>query len=285
SGRLRVVASGERRIAVTDYGPRSGKPVIVMHGAATGRRLPPAMVVAMHARGLRPLVPQRPGYGLTDVADQPYLEQCASDMARLMDALRIDQARLLVRDSATPAGLLFANQHPDRVASGVIVNPKWPLRALSHSAPRPTSLMAALGNLFVESPQLIGLVGEILRRQTRTEMLEKVMRQSLAHLPCDQETLREPGVLDALVQDAQGMFARSSMGFTSEHMAFVTGWDLPETVGGARWTVAECGQLTLPDAMSVWGRLPNATFQVIPNAGLLVYFTHPEVVADLVAGT
>lgn len=283
SGRLRVVASGERRIAVTDYGPRSGKPVIVMHGAATGRRLPPAMVVAMHARGLRPLVPQRPGYGLTDIAEQPYLDQCASDMARLLDALRIDQARLLIRDSATPAGLLFASQHPDRVASGVVVNPKWPLRALSHNVPRPTSLMATLGKVFVENPQLIELVGEILRRQTRTEMLEKVMRQSLAHLPCDQEALREPGVLDALVQDAQGMFARSSIGFTSEHLSFVAGWDLPETVGGARWTVAECGQLSLRDAASVWGRLPNATFRVIPNAGLLVYFTHPELVADLVA--
>ena len=95
-----------------------GKPVIVMHGAATGRRLPPALVIALHARGYRPLVPQRPGYGLTDVADGPYLQQGAEDMARVMDSLRIDRAKLLLRDSSTPTGLLFASLYADRVIAG-----------------------------------------------------------------------------------------------------------------------------------------------------------------------
>lgn len=283
NGRLRVVASGDRRIAMTDYGPRSGKPVIVMHGATTGRRLPPALVVALQARGYRPLAPQRPGYGLTDIADGPYLEQCADDMARVMDALHIDQGKLLIRDSSTPAGLLFASLHPDRVLAGIAVNPKWPLRVNRPTSRLPASMMGALSRTFVETPHLIALVGEILRRQTRTDLLEKVIRQSLAHMPCDQVALRAPGVMDALVRDAQGMFARTSVGFTSENLSFVTGWDIPETVGGERWTLAECGHLVLPDAEAVWGGLPRVRFSTIPDAGLLVYFTHPEVVADLVA--
>lgn len=283
NGRLRVFASGERRIAVTDYGPRSGQPVIVLHGAVTGRRLPPVLVTALHARGYRPIVPQRPGYGLTDVADGAYLDQCSGDMARVMDCLRLDRAKVLIRDSSTPAGLLFASQHPDRVQAGIIVNPKWPLRANQPAIYRPTSMMGALGRLFTESPQLIELIAEILRRQTRTDLMEKVMRQSLAHLPCDQIALRTPGVLDALVQDAQGMFARTSTGFSAEHQAFVAGWDLPELSGKARWTVAESELLVLPDVEAVWGPLPGARFQVIPDAGLLVYFTHPTLVAGLVA--
>lgn len=283
NGRLRVVASGERRIAVTDYGPRSGKPVIVMHGAVTGRRLPPAMVVALHARGYRPLVPQRPGYGLTDVADAPYLEQGADDMARVLDALRIDRAKLLLRDSSTPTGLLFASRRPDRVLSGVLVNPKWPITSHSASARLPTSMMGVLSRLFAESPHLIELVGEIMRRQTRTDLLEKSVRQSLAHLPSDQIALRTPGVMDALVRDAQGMFARSSRGFSSEHQAFVAGWQVPKTVGGERWIVAECEQLALAGADEIWGGLPGVRFRTLMDAGLLAYFTHSEVIADLVA--
>ncbi|MCF8507011.1 MAG: alpha/beta hydrolase [Caulobacter sp.] len=283
NGRLRVVAAGDRRIAVTDYGPRSGKPVIIMHGAATGRRLPPALVTALHARGYRPIVPQRPGYGLTDVAAGDYLHQCSDDMVRVLDALRIDRVKLMIRDSSTPAGLLFASRHGSRVSAGVAVNPKWPLTADHHLVRRPNSMMVTLGKAFIANPGLIELVAEILRRQTRTDLLQKIMRQSLAHLPGDQETLRTPGVLDALVQDAQGMFARSGGGFVAEHQAFVSGWTVPANVGGDRWTIAECDQLALPDVETVWGGLPNPSFQIIPDAGLLVYFSHPDAIADLVA--
>lgn len=283
NGRLRVIASGERRIALTDYGPRSGKPVIVMHGAATGRRLPPDLVVALHGHGYRPIVPQRPGYGLTDVASGPYLEQGADDMARIMDALRIDRAKLLVRDSSTPTGLLFASQHADRILAGVAVNPKWPATSLDPSVRLPATLMGVMSRAFLDNPHLIELVSELLRRQTRTDLLEGVMRQSLAHVPCDRDALRRPGVLDALVRDAQGMFARSSHGFASEHQAYAAGWTIPAGVGGRGWIVAECDHLALPAIEEVWSPLPNARFRIVPDAGLLIYFTHPRVVADLVA--
>lgn len=283
SGRLRVIASGDRRIAMTDYGPRSGKPVLVMHGAATGRRLPPALVVALHARGYRPIVPQRPGFGLTDVATEPYLEQGADDMARIMDVLRIDRAKLLVRDSSTPTGLFFASQHPDRVLAGIAVNPKWPATGETRSVRLPASLMGTVSRAFVDSPHLIGLLAEIMRRQTRTDLLETTMRQSLAHVPTDRIALQTPGVLDFLVRDAQGMFARSSAGFASEHLAYAAGWTIPCGAGGQSWTVAEGEQLALPKVEEVWSVLPNARFRIIPDAGLLVYFTHPTVIADLVA--
>ncbi|MDP1736215.1 MAG: alpha/beta fold hydrolase [Caulobacter sp.] len=283
NGRLRVIASGERRIALTDYGPRSGKPVLVMHGAATGRRLPPAFVVALHARGYRPIVPQRPGFGLTDVATEPYLEQGADDMARIMDALRIDRGKLLVRDSSTPTGLYFASHHPDRVLAGVAVNPRWPAPGRFGAVRMPASLMGAVARAFVDNPHLIGLVAELLRRQTRTDLLEATMRQSLAHVAGDRVALQTPGVLDFLVRDAQGMFARSSTGFASENQAYAAGWTIPPDVGGASWTVAEGEQMALPQIEEVWSVLPNARFRIIPEAGLLVYFTHPAVIADMVA--
>ncbi len=283
NGRLRVIASGERRIAVTDYGPRSGKPVLVMHGAATGRRLAPGLVVALHARGYRPIVPQRPGFGLTDVAAGPYLDQGADDMARVLDALRIDRAKLLVRDASTPTGLLFAQRHPDRVTAGIAVNPKWPFDPDSNAIRLPASLMGTLSRTMAGNPHLIGLMAEMLRRQTRTDLLESVMLQSLAHVPSDRAALQNPGVLDALVRDAQGMFARSSIGFASEHQAFAAGWKVPEQVGGRAWIVAECDCLALPGVEEIWSVLPNVRFQIIPEAGMLVYFTHPTAIADLVA--
>ncbi|MES2034471.1 MAG: alpha/beta fold hydrolase [Pseudomonadota bacterium] len=284
NGRLRVIASGDRRIALTDYGPRSGKPVIVMHGAATGRRLPPEFVRALQSRGYRPIVPQRPGFGLTDVSRGDYLQDGADDMARIMDALKIDRAKLLVRDSSTPTGLRFAADHPGRVIAGIAINPKWPAsEQATVMAKGGLSLMGTISRSFITSPHLIGLVAETLRRQTRTDLLESTVRSSLASLPCDAEALKQPGVLDALVRDAQGMFARTSLGFTSEQRAYVAGWTLPADVGGDRWIVAECEGLALAGIERVWGGLPKVSFRPIVGAGFLVYVTHPQAVADLVA--
>jgi len=282
NGRLRVIASGDRRIALTDYGPRSGKPVIVMHGAATGRRLPPALVRALHVHGYRPIVPQRPGFGLTDVARGDYLAQGSDDMARVMDTLKIDRAKLMIRDASTPTGLRFASEHADRVISGVAVNPKWPIRSRDYVRLK-NSMMGVIAHSFKRNPHLIALVAETLRRQMRTDLLQNTMRQTLADMPCDVAMLEEPGVLDALVRDTQGMFARTSAGFAAEHRAVVDGWQVPEGIGGRRWIVAECEPTALPDVETVWANLPNPRFRLIKDAGWLVYFSHPQVIADLVA--
>ena len=278
-GRLRVVASGERRIALTDYGPRSGRPVIVMHGAATGRRLPPAFVTALQARGYRPLVPQRPGFGLTDMAGGDYLDTASDDMARVLDALRIDRAKLLARDSGTPTALHFGACHPDRVIAGVAVNPKWPTGSIT----TPTTLVGTVSRALAANPVMIGTFAEMLRRQTRTDMLRAIISHGVAGIERDREALTLPGVMDSLIRDAQGMFARTSAGFAAEHGAFAADWTIPRGVGGQRWILAECAQLALPRVQEVWSALPRVEFRTIPDAGLLMYFSHPVEVAQLVA--
>ncbi len=283
NGRLRVVADGDRRIGLTDYGPRSGRPVIVMHGAGTGRRLPPPLVVALQARGFRPITPQRPGYGLTDVARGDYLGQAADDMARVLDALQIDRVRLVVRDSGTPSGLRFAAEHPGRVEAGLAVNPKLPSPRHAPAIRIPTSLMGTVAGAFITNPHIIELVAETLRRQTRTELLAEVMRQALAAAPCDSATLEQPGVLETLVRDAQGMFARTSAGFAAEHRAYSEGWTPPEVVGGAGWIVVEGEAVALAGNREAWSGLPNVRHHLVPDAGLLIYFQAPELIADLTA--
>ncbi|ATQ42294.1 alpha/beta fold hydrolase [Caulobacter mirabilis] len=282
-GRLRVVADGDRRIGLTDYGPRSGRPVVVMHGAGTGRRLPAPLVTALQARGFRPITPQRPGYGLTDVARGDYLGQAADDMARVLDALHIDRVRLVVRDSGTPSGLRFAAERSDRVEAGLAVNPKLPSARHAPAIRIPASLMGTVARAFITSPHIIELVAETLRRQTRTELLADVMRQALAAPPCDSATLEQPGVLETLVRDAQGMFARTSAGFAAEHRAYSEGWAPPEVVGGAGWIVVEGEAVALAGNREAWNGLPNVRYRLIPDAGLLIYFQAPDLIADLVA--
>ena len=81
----------------------------------------------------------------------------------------------------------------------------------------------------------------------------------------------------------ESVVARTSAGFAAEHRSVVEGWTVPEGIGGERWILAECEATALPDAPTVWANLPHPEFRLIRDAGLLVYFSHPQVIADLVA--
>ena len=82
-GRPRILTAldGVRRIALLDYGPYDAEPVLIFHGTAAGRRLPDRFRDGLIAAGFRPLVLQRPGFGLTDPATGDYSATGAADMA------------------------------------------------------------------------------------------------------------------------------------------------------------------------------------------------------------
>jgi pimeloyl-ACP methyl ester carboxylesterase/DNA-binding CsgD family transcriptional regulator len=279
-GRLRVlVAPGERRVAFTDYGPRSGQALFVLHGQATGRNLPRPFVAALQARGLRPIVPQRPGFGLTDPAIGDILETGAADMTAILDTLKIPRVIVLARDGAVAAGLTFAARYPLRVIRGIVANGKWP----AHERLASGGMMNSIFRAFMSNPDLIGVFSEMLRRQTRSDLVRNALRNSLKDNRADRETLEQPGVLDYMVREAQAMSARSCRGFADEHAAYARGWRVPMGIGGERWLVIEADTLELEGVERVFGDLPNARFAKVENAGLLMFISQAQAVADLVA--
>lgn len=279
-GRLRMLmAHGDRRVAFTDYGPRSGQPLFVLHGQVTGRTLPRAFVSALQARGLRPIVPQRPGFGLTDPAIGDVLETGASDMAAILDTLKIQRVILLARDSSVAACLTFAARYPTRVLRGIVCNGKWP----AHERLASSGMMNAVFRAFLANPDLIGVFAEMMRRQTRSDFVRANMRNSLRDTKADAEALEAPGVLDYMVREAQAMSARSSRGFVDEHAAYARGWRVPPGIGGERWLFVDGDNPLLDGANRVFAAVPNARFTRLKDAGLMLYITHTQAVADLVA--
>ncbi|MFZ5670938.1 MAG: hypothetical protein ACOY4K_15730 [Pseudomonadota bacterium] len=279
AGRLRLaLAPDGRRIAAWDYGPASGAPVLVGHGTISGRTLPPAFVAALHARGFRPIVPQRPGFGLTDPATGDYLASAAGDMAALLDALRLRSSHLLFRDDGAAAALAFAAGHPGRVRTGMLVNPRWPgFRVRS-----PGSIMGSVTRAFLAWPEIVARFGEMLRRQTRSDLLAEMVRRAAGHVAADRAVLARPGVLAGLVRDIQAMAARSSDGFAREQGLYARGWSPPAVEGPAPWLVVECAPLALPGIETAFA-LPDARFVELADAGLLFNHSHPEQIAALFA--
>ncbi len=277
-GRLRVVASvvGARRVALIDYGPYDGEPVIVFHGAAAGRRIPEVFRRSLVAAGLRPIVVQRPGFGLTDPAVDDYVQTGAQDIAATIERLRLRQVRMLARDTGIPIALEFAASYPDHLSQTVLLNPHAPN---NFADDRPT-LVAAMQRRLLRNPDLVVAFAEFLRRQATTPLLEQILAKVFSDLPLDAQTLRDPAVRAFLIRDIQALCARSAWGFASEHAAYANGWRPPSQLGGGRWTAAVSSGLA-DDADLSWLNIPDLRSVRLEGAGVLPQFTHPDALTAL----
>ena len=83
---LRLLRRRDRqgRIAFADHGPVGGYPVLVFHTTTSGRAQSPHLLAALVQHGYRPVVIERPGYGLTDMADGHIWDATATDVGDVL---------------------------------------------------------------------------------------------------------------------------------------------------------------------------------------------------------
>lgn len=110
----RTIDAGGRRLAVTELG--SGPPLIALHG--TGSRAASWLPISAElAAGYRLLLPDLRGHGASEKPDAGYgIEDYAGDLEGLIDALQLDEVRLLGHSLGGLAVLTWATRHPYRAA-------------------------------------------------------------------------------------------------------------------------------------------------------------------------
>jgi pimeloyl-ACP methyl ester carboxylesterase/DNA-binding CsgD family transcriptional regulator len=276
---LRMIPAGQgaRRIALLDYGPRGADAILITHGGLIRRALPDAFVRALQARGLRPIVPQRPGFGLTDPADGDYLATAAADLAALCERLGLGPVSLVGREGGAAAALEFAARHPGRVRRGVLLNPLTPL-GFEQTAP---GILTRITRTVMRHPRLAMTFIELFRRQSRSSLVENNLRRGMERIEVDRLCLQDPAVVASLVRDAQALTAHSSAGLAAEMEVFGRGWRAPALTGPASWRVVHLGGLACEPVFAPWSALPGAELVTLDGAGRLVEFTHPDELAEL----
>lgn len=276
-GRLRVIAGPSgRHVAFMDYGRAAGRPLFVCHALASGRTLPPGLADRLRAVGFRPVLPQRPGFGLTDPHTDDYLDAAADDMAIIADALKASTIEVFARDIATAAVLAFAGRHPDRLGRALLLNPEGPQRQDT----RPYAINVA-ARMLQRHPEATATFFEVLRRQTRTDRLAAMVLESFRNgAPSDVAAVRAPETLSWLVRDMQAMVALTATGVVSERLVYGD-WRPPDGLDGAGWTIAICRELGDVRPGAWWERMPGARVETIDSGGLLMAVSHPDTLLDL----
>ncbi|HPU15336.1 MAG TPA: hypothetical protein PK808_04570, partial [Polymorphobacter sp.] len=212
---LRLLArrSGSGRIAVADHGPAGAAPVIVFHNSVAGRHQPQALLAALQARGFRPILFERAGFGLSDAVDGDPYAAAVRDFGDILDALGLARVRLLVRGGST-AALHCAAAYLGRVTGGVLLGPDPP----ADLDRRHVGMMGRAKALFFGTPMLANAFARLMSRRTNSAMIARLYRESVVGSPVDVAALEDPQVIADLVragrQSALGMH-----GFLAEMLA------------------------------------------------------------------
>lgn len=124
-GKTIQLADG-RTLAYLESGDPNGRPVFYFHGGP-GSRLEGQIYDRLNQKlGIRMIVADRPGYGLSDNQENRTYLNWTEDVAELSDQLGIERFAVLGYSSGGPYAAVVAHQLPERVAVAVIVAGEGP---------------------------------------------------------------------------------------------------------------------------------------------------------------
>lgn len=277
------------RIAFSDYGPASGRPVLVAHSSMTSRVVGAALRRALQLQGFRPISIDRPGFGLSDeVAGQragahdPF-RTAAHDACLVMDHLKLGVVDVVARGAAQFVVALH-RVAPERIGSVVLTNPDPPTR-VSGGSP---GLLATVKQLYRGNPEMIRAWAAMVATQVTLERVTRLLPAYLGDSPPDQAAARDPEVVREYFRAVRTFATGRYGGYVNEQTEFARGPDLAPIQGTEGWAVLVGAHDTMHDparVLAYWReKLPDAAFVVAPDAGRMLTFSHPQLVVDTLLG-
>lgn len=263
------------RIVLSDHGPADAKPVVIFHTPLGGRHLPHVLVVALQAKGLRPISDERPGFGLTSPVEGDVFEEANADLIDVLDALEIDRTSILGRSCAMP--LAFAAAHPDRFEHGVLLN--------SQLAPGMTAsagLNGIASRLVRKHPHLVRAMAQMLLNHSSVKAIGTLTERTVGNCPADIAAFSNARNRRDFIRGTRQ--STSTDGFVRELAFHVDGPIVPAGARDLSWTILtgeRDGTAEGQDGTASWkAALPHAHVKIIPEGGRFLHMSHPAEVAD-----
>ncbi|MEL6324443.1 MAG: alpha/beta fold hydrolase, partial [Pseudomonadota bacterium] len=143
--------SDGRRICFSDCGDPFGRVVLKTHSSFGGRWVWEPTAQLLSQFGIRLLIVERPGVGLTDPSPGDRGGDTVSDAIALLDHLGIDKAYGLGTSGGTFHAAEMVAAHPNRFTGAAFLSP----RAFEVGPPEPDDYVAQVSNLPLDAGALI----------------------------------------------------------------------------------------------------------------------------------
>ncbi|ANY20244.1 Alpha/beta hydrolase family protein [Tsuneonella dongtanensis] len=279
-----IVAEDGRRIAYSVFGERGRPAVVLLHSSICCRHPPTRFVRRLNRLGWQVIAADRPGFGGTCVARSSgadaHFAQSADDLGQILDAEDLEDC-VLVSRSAGQGSFTFTDRLGDRISRTILFNPTPPI---SHT-PVDKGPLGALKRRYARSPGSIRLLIGLLLRYASPERIVMGMRRSFAQSEADLRALDDPKVAEDYLLAAMPL--RDNLaGYITENVEWAEGWE-PRPQGRTdRYTLVFGRHFVLHDPQ-VSRRyfqqvLPGAECHILPTAGQMLLYSHPEEAAGFV---
>jgi len=269
-----VETAGGRRIAYSELGDPTGRPVLYAHGFPSSRREALLLHDTAVATGARIVTSDRPGYGDSDDDPARTIADWPEDLLRLADHLRIEHFALLGVSGGGPYAAAAAWRIPrlaaGRLAGCAMVCPLGPIYIDAVLQAMNPAVRLSLG--IGRQPRWLG---DVLLGRPTTGLLQRLpgLVEKVRHLaapPADREVLQEGDngkILNATIADAMqdgGCGARRDLVLYTHdwHIPFAE-IDYPIEI----WHGKADGTVPIDHARWYAEHLPNARLNEIPDEG------------------
>ncbi|MBL8772589.1 MAG: hypothetical protein JNK30_14495 [Phenylobacterium sp.] len=272
------------RIAFSDYGPASGRPVLVLHSSMSTRIVSRKLLRALHRAGFRPIAIDRPGFGLTDPLDdaeasQHPFEAATADVGRVLEHLKVRRADVVSRGAAQFL-VALAGRMPEALGQIVLVNPGPPYRYSG----RAIGPLGAIKDAFVRNPDTVRVLAPFLAGQLTYRRLSRMAVQWTRGSPPDQKAAQDPEFMVDFFRSLQMFTTGRHDGFLREQAAIARGGKPAPFDNAAGWQVLLGATDVLYDpevVLAYWRELlPGAEFSVVRDGGRFLAMTHPHLVIE-----
>jgi pimeloyl-ACP methyl ester carboxylesterase len=282
----RISLAGNRTIAISEYGSKSGEPVFFCHGWPSSRTMAELTETAARELNLRMISPDRPGIRNSSLHPERKLLDWPPLLAELADKMRVDRFRILGISGGAPYTLAAAWAMSERVRAVAVVSGAPPLADLDNRS----GLLVLYRWLLFFYPRH----RELLRysfHTVRPLLSMKVpfrFRPLLLKLlqPCDADVLRDIAAFEACFESQRQAWRASAEGLLVDAEIYAQPWGFPlEEIAvpvrlwhgkkdrSFHWTLAD----------SLGKRIPNCVARMVEGEG---HYSLPirhmrEILADL----
>jgi pimeloyl-ACP methyl ester carboxylesterase len=275
-----------RDLGWLELGPAGGEPVFAFHGTTGSRWHFTADDGPVQAAGVRLIVPDRPGYGLSSFHRGRRLRDWVDDVAFLADHLGLEHFSVMGVSGGGPHAAVCARFLSARVRAAAIVSGVAPLadpgsdEGMMPSNQRITAL--ARRAPFALWPVFVG-VSAVAKR--RPEWAVQAMTRELP--PPDVAVLMRPAVRDAFVRDLRLASSTTGQAGTQDFRLFARDWGFrleDITVPVHIWQGDVDRNVPPAHARLLADRIPGAVLHEIPGEGHLLFVDHmPDILGNIVA--
>lgn len=280
--RFSIRPNGRGVIAWSDYGPSSGRPVLIVHSNWCCRAVPRPLLTILQKRGWRPISVDRPGFGATSVGnasrEDPF-SQAIEDAVQLMDTLGIEKIPVIARCGAQFVHA-FKTAQPARVGAVVLVSPT----PQADSDGKRMGVVGAFKEAFYRSPKLVELFFRVISAQFSFERVLHLMRSITRGSAVDETLCDDPQFIRDRFRALRPFACGNYVGGIFEELVISHGgWNFAP-LDCDDWLVLQGADDPHNDVSEVtgyWSKLlPRTKMETVEGAGRFMTSSHPELIAE-----